>query len=218
MAPRRKFVPALLLVLSALTLSVGCRGPRVHLYPDREIVADGVRITVRDAYLRGDRVVVKAFVENRTDTSLTVARTDFALRLEDGSTIESRIGRRAPRPVLIPRGGDARITVEFDAAAELRFEKATLLVAGRGFEPSELLGSVSLASWPAKSMRRKTVAKATPTPAARETGVDEGEALETETTTVVVERRAGDDASEDRTVQSDEEDSEEGEEWVVGGD
>jgi hypothetical protein len=212
MATRRSLVPALLLTLSALSLSVGCGGPRVHLYPDREIVAEGVRVTVRDAYVRGDRVVVKAFVENRTDTSLSVARTDFALRLEDGSTIESRIGRRAPRPVLIPRGGDARITVEFDAAGELRFETATLLVAGKGFEPSELLGSVSLASWPAKSVRRRGSAKAE----AGSRSAPDG-APELATTTVVVKQRGGEaEPEEGAASETEEEEADEDEEWEVG--
>jgi hypothetical protein len=219
MASRRSLLPALLLALSALTVGAGCRGPRVNLYPDREIVADGVRVTVRDAYVRGDRVVVKAFVENRTDTSLSVARTDFALRLDDGSTIESHIGRRAPRPILIPRGGDARITVEFDASGELRFEKATLLVAGKSFEPSDLLGSVSLASWPAKSKRRHTAKTSRAIETEPGVAVEEPE-LETETTTVVVERRAGDETSQAAPSEDADTDPEEGgeeEEWVVGG-
>jgi hypothetical protein len=215
MASRRTLLPALLLALSALTVGAGCRGPRVNLYPDREIVADGVRVTVRDAYLRGDRVVVKAFVENRTDTSLSVARTDFALRLDDGSTIESRIGRRAPRPILIPRGGDAGITVEFDANGVLRFEKATLLMAGKSFEPSELLGTVSLASWPAKSKRRRVSAPETEESAEVERGAEA-----TETTTVVVARGASDQAPEadaaEAEADADDEEAEE-EEWEVGG-
>jgi len=203
--------------LLGLLVATGCRGPKVALYADAPVVEDGVRITIRDAYVRGDRVVVRAQVENRGAEALLVARDDFALRLEDGSKVPSRSGRRTHKPVHIPRGSNARITVEFRSEEVRNLDAATLLFAGKSFEKSESLGEVSLSAGrtvkslaktkPHKS-RRKAQEPAVATDTDLEPGATELDEEETETveSSEAEEATATEEAAEEA----------EGEDWVIG--
>ena len=208
----------LLVGLLGLLVATGCRGPKVALYADAPVASEGVSITIRDAFVRGDRVVVRAQVENRGAEALLIARDDFALRLEDGSKVPSRAGRRSHKPVHIPRGSNARITVEFRSEEVRDLDSATLLFAGKSFEKSESLGEVSLSAGrtvrslaktkPHKS-RRKTQEPAVATDTDLETGAMT-ELDEEETGTVDASEAEEPTATEDAAEEA------EGEDWVIG--
>lgn len=146
---------ASLALLLASPLFVGCRGPRVHMYPDAPVVEDGVRIAVQDAWKRGDRLVVRANVANRSTESITVSRSDFSLRLDDGSTLHVRSGKRAARDIHIARGRDASVTMEFDAPEVRDISTATLLISGTSGYEGESLAEVKLATTHAKAFGKK---------------------------------------------------------------
>jgi hypothetical protein len=202
--------------LLGLLVATGCRGPKVALYADAPVVEDGVRISIRDAYVRGNRVVVRAQVENRGAEALLVARDDFALRLEDGSKIPSRAGTRTHKPVHIPRGGEARITVEFRSEEVRDLDRATLLLAGKSFEKSESLGEVSLSS----GHSVKSLAKNKPHKSRRkrhEPAVVTDEEVESASTTEQTEEETGEPSeTEEPTADEQPADEAEGEDWVIG--
>ena len=205
----------LLVGLLGLLVATGCRGPKVALYADAPVVEDGVSITIRDAYVRGDRVVVRAQVENRGAEALLVARDDFALRLEDGSKVPSRAGKRTHKPVHIPRGSNARITVEFRSEEVRNLDAATLLFAGKSFEKSESLGEVSLsADRTVKSLAKTKPHKSRrkPQPAATtESELEPSETIDEEESETV-----DSSAAEEATTTEGAAEEAEGEDWVIG--
>lgn len=195
---------ALALVLAAPLLA-GCRaGARVSLYADAPVVEEGVRIAVHDAYKRGDRLVVRANVVNRSGEALVVSRSDFALRLDDGSTIEARTGRRAARPITIARGEDARVTVEFTAPELREVSNATLLIAGTSFKKSDALAEVKLAT----AMEAKAFGKRRGAESADEATEDDAYDEDGED----VEEAPSEEASEPDEASEDDA----GEDWVIG--
>ncbi len=207
-----RLVPLALLL--AAPLIGGCRGPRVHMYPDAPVVEDGVRIAVRDAWKRGDRLVVRADVVNRGADSITLSRSDFTLRLDDGSMLRVREGRRATKAIHIPKGSDATVTMEFDAPEVREISNATLLIASTSGRDDESLAEVKLATATnAKTFGKKRKKNRTPPEA-----IAAVEAEDTE-----LEAASSDDADEEELNDSDEEEpegyaevDEEPEDWVIG--
>ena len=147
------------LVLSALVVAAvglssvgaaGCGRHREPLYASTVVVGDAVLVRVKHAYVRGDKVVVKTFMQNRTDQPVTIDRDAIALRLTDGSVIPRASGRSTRHePYLLSPGEGRDVNVDFrlgGRAADLA--EAFLVIDGVevGDEQPRMLGEVALSS------------------------------------------------------------------------
>lgn len=148
------------LAVSSFSLG-GCGRHRGEpLYASTVIVGDSVLVRVKHAYVKGDRVVVKTYMENRTDQPVTIDRDAIGLRLANGNVIPRASGRTARHEpyVLGPREG-RDVHVDFRLGGRhVRVDEAHLVIDGVSIgdeEPREL-GEVALSS---RHAIRRNVAK-----------------------------------------------------------
>lgn len=154
MASRSSFLLRSLLVaavaLSSASLT-GCgRHRREPLYASTVIVGDSVLVRVKHAYVKGDRVVVKTWMENRTEKPVTIDRDAIALRLDDGTVIPRASGRTSRHePYLLAPGSGRDVHVDFRLGGRSpAVDQANLVIDGVtvGDEEPRMLGEVALAS------------------------------------------------------------------------
>jgi len=96
MAARNPLLGALLVATVAISAASlgGCGRPRGEpLYASTVVVGETVLVRVKHAYVKGDKVVVKTFMQNKTDKPVTIDRDAIALKLSDGSVIPRASGR-----------------------------------------------------------------------------------------------------------------------------
>lgn len=151
MAVRARLLPALFTVLAVSTASLaGCGRYREPLYASTVVVGDAVLVRVKHAYVKGDKVVVKTFMQNRTDQAVSIDRDAIGLRLEDGSVIPRASGRTTRHePYLLSPGEGRDVNVDFrlgGRAADIG--QAFLVIDGVevGREGPRMLGEVALSS------------------------------------------------------------------------
>lgn len=163
MAARRFALSAVLtaaLAVSSLAVG-GCGRHRGEpLYASTVIVGDSVLVRVKHAYVKGDRVVVKTYMENRTDEPVTIDRDALALKLKDGSVIPRASGRTTQHKpyVLAPREG-RDVHVDFRLGGRNAYiDEAALVIDGVqiGDEEPRELGEVALSS---RHAIRRNIAK-----------------------------------------------------------
>ena len=82
----RRTASRALLILVVLVGSVavsGCRARREPLYGQATVVSDALLVSVTDAHVRGERVVVKTWLQNQTGRPVIIHRDALSLRLAD---------------------------------------------------------------------------------------------------------------------------------------
>ena len=216
MAARRFALSAVLtaaLAVSSFSLG-GCGRHRGEpLYASTVIVGDSVLVRVKHAYVKGDRVVVKTYMENRTDKPVTIDRDAIALKLNDGSVIPRASGRTTQHEpyVLSPREG-RDVHVDFRLGGRnAHIDEAALVIDGVtiGDEEPRELGEVALSS---RHAIRRNIAKqsAAEHEAAK---AEQGEEEELEEAAPGEEAAEPSDASEPSEA---EEEAEPAESWQIG--
>lgn len=204
-----------LLLLGSLSLAAapGCRAHREPLYAASAVVGDAVLVRVADAHVRGDRVVIKASLQNTTDRPLSIDRSALALRLPDGRVLPGPQGYRARKPLIIAPGRDKTVRLTFTARGVRDLSSAHLVIGGVSAAPDHeprTLGEIALSN-----------EYAVPTPPHRRGARHPAE----ETTTTPSTPESGADAEDDDDAADDEdsgvstvevEDAPE-ERWVIGG-
>jgi hypothetical protein len=78
--------------LSAV-VTAGCGGVREPLYAPASLVGDTVLVRIKDAYVKGNKVVVKAYMTNETEHPISIDRDGIALRTADGELVPRASGR-----------------------------------------------------------------------------------------------------------------------------
>lgn len=208
----RSFVSTVF-VLAAIGLSTAsvtaCGRHREPLYASTVVVGDAVLVRVNHAYVRGDKVVVKTFMENRTDQPVTIDRDSIALRLTDGSVIPRASGRSTRHePYHLAPGEGRDVNVDFrlhGRAADI--SEAFLVIDGVevGADKPRMLGEVALSS---RYAIRRNVAQISATEAAAAKEASEAEEA----------GEAEADAGEEPAAETEAEPSadEAGEAWEIG--
>jgi hypothetical protein len=194
-------------VLAVSSFSVGgCGRHRGEpLYASTVIVGDSVLVRVKHAYVKGDRVVVKTYMENRTDQPVTIDRDAIGLRLANGNVIPRASGRttRHEPYVLGPREG-RDVHVDFRLGGRhVRVDEAHLVIDGVSIgdeEPREL-GEVALSS---RHAIRRNVAKMSAEEAeAAKAGAEDGEEVEEAGEEAAAEEAAAEEAAAEPAEASD---------------
>jgi hypothetical protein len=214
MAARRFALSAVLtaaLAVSSFAVG-GCGRHRGEpLYASTVIVGDSVLVRVKHAYVKGDRVVVKTYMENRTDKPVTIDRDALVLRLNDGSVIPRASGRTTQHKpyVLAPREG-RDVHVDFRLGGRNAYiDEAALVIDGVaiGDEEPQELGEVALSS---RHAIRRNIAKQS----AKEHEAAKAEQAEEEEVEEAAPSEAGEDAGEPAPAEEEEEDA--AESWQIG--
>lgn len=199
--------------LSLMAVTTGCRAPREPLYAASAVVGDAVLVRVSDAHVRGDRVVIKASLQNTTDRPLQVDRSALALRLPDGRVLPGPQGYRARKPLTIAPGRDKTVRLTFRARGVRDLSSAHLVIGGVSAAPDHeprTLGEIALSNEyavPTPPHRRGT-AHSSPrseTDAADEPDVD------------VEDSDSAEEDADDEGVTAVEADDPQEERWVIGG-
>ena len=216
MAVRDRLLPAIFTALVAVSSAsvAGCGRHREPLYASTVVVGDAVLVRVKHAYVKGDRVVVKTFMQNRTDQPVTIDRDAIGLRLEDGSVIPRASGRTTRHePYLLSPGEGRDVHVDFRLGGRpADIGQAFLVIDGveLGREGPRMLGEVALSS---RYAIRRSVARLSAAEAAEaaESIDDEAEQADPETSDVEPAPAEGDEAPEVEEEESPGEDS-----WEIG--
>ncbi len=187
MAARNPLLGALLVATVAISAASlgGCGRHRGEpLYASTVVVGETVLVRVKHAYVKGDKVVVKTFMQNKTDKPVTIDRDAIALKLSDGSVIPRASGRttRHEPYVLAPgEGRDVHVDFRLDGR-QASVDHADLVIDGVsvGDDMPRLLGEVALAS--RHGIRRNVAAlsQAERDAASEETEADEAEEVESD--------------------------------------
>ncbi len=216
MAARRFALSAVLtaaLAVSSFAVG-GCGRHRGEpLYASTVIVGDSVLVRVKHAYVKGDRVVVKTYMENRTDKPVTIDRDALVLRLNDGSVIPRASGRTTQHKpyVLAPREG-RDVHVDFRLGGRNAYiDEAALVIDGVaiGDEEPQELGEVALSS---RHAIRRNIAKQS----AEEHEAAKAEQAEEEEAEEVAPSEEPGDAGEPAPAEEEEEEEEAAESWQIG--
>jgi hypothetical protein len=214
MAARRFALSAVLtaaLAVSSFAVG-GCGRHRGEpLYASTVIVGDSVLVRVKHAYVKGDRVVVKTYMENRTEKPVTIDRDALVLRLNDGSVIPRASGRTTQHKpyVLAPREG-RDVHVDFRLGGRNAYiDEAALVIDGVaiGDEEPQELGEVALSS---RHAIRRNIAKQS----AEEHEAAKAEQAEEEEAEEVAPSEEPGDAGEPAPAEEEEEDA--AESWQIG--
>jgi hypothetical protein len=178
----------------------GCRPPKEQLYARPALVGETVYVRVTDAHVRGERVFVKTWMQNRTDDPVVIDRDALSLRLPDGRVLPRSSGRTTRhKPYVLGPGEGRDVFVDFRARGEYLgdLSHAFLVVDGVlvGDDPKpRTLGEISLATSPSRASA----------PQAKESPASEG-AGEPE-----AEEPAEEESDEPQAEQ------EQGEDWEIG--
>ncbi len=146
----RSLLLGTLLVATLATSSLsGCRGPREPLYASPVVVGDSVLVRVHDAHARGKRVVVKAWMENRTDERVTLDPDALTLRLREGEVLH-RAGRaRHGQQIVLDPGEGRMVHLDYRGRrGRLDVSEASLVLDGvrLGDDAPRSLGEVALST------------------------------------------------------------------------
>ena len=109
--PKRR--RSLLLVLPFLgLLSLGC-GPRTQFKAPPMLLDDGVHVEVTDAFVRGDRIFIEAWVTNDSKKTIRVNPEGWAVKLPTGELIAQRVFAQEPDVYLLGPAAERRVDVDF---------------------------------------------------------------------------------------------------------
>jgi hypothetical protein len=150
MAASNRLLSALFLATVAISSASlgGCGRHRGEpLYASTVVVGETVLVRVKHAYVKGDKVVVKTMMVNKTDKPVTIDRDAIGLKLDDGTVI-SRGSGRSKLYVLAPGEGRA-VHVAFPLHGRAAsVDQADLVIDGVrvGDDKPRLLGEVALSS------------------------------------------------------------------------
>jgi hypothetical protein len=142
-------VSLVLVVAGAAAALNGCRARREPLYAHATVVSDALLVSVTDAHVRGERVVVKTWLQNQTGKPVVIHRDALSLKLADGRVLSGPRSGRAARPLVIPPGKGASVRVGFRTDGETDVHSAKLLLSGvfvQGESEPREVGEVALSS------------------------------------------------------------------------
>jgi hypothetical protein len=171
----------LVVVVAGASAAVsGCRARREPLYGHATVVSDALLVSVTDAHVSGERVVVKTWLQNQTGRPVIIHRDALSLRLADGRVLPGPRGGRASRPLVIPPGKGRAVRLGFRTDGETDVHSARLLLSGvfvQGESKAREVGEVALSSnrAPMGEPAKKRVPAANQEPGE---GDDEGDAEE----------------------------------------
>lgn len=127
----------------------GCRARREPLYAHATVVSDALLVSVTDAHVRGERVVVKTWLQNQTGKPVVIHRDALSLKLADGRVLTGPRSGRAARPLVIPPGKGRAVRVGFRTDGETDVHAAKLLLSGvfvQGESQPRDVGEIALSS------------------------------------------------------------------------
>jgi hypothetical protein len=142
-------VSLVLVVLGASAAVSGCRARREPLYGRATVVSDALLVSVTDAHVRGERVVVKTWLQNQTGKQVVIHRDALSLKLADGRVLTGPRTGRSARPLVIPPGKGRAVRVGFRTDGETDVHSAKLLLSGvfvQGESQPRDVGEIALSS------------------------------------------------------------------------
>jgi hypothetical protein len=158
-------VSLVLVVLGASAAVSGCRARREPLYGHATVVSDALLVSVTDAHVRGERVVVKTWLQNQTGKPVIIHRDALSLKLADGRVLTGPRTGRSARPLVIPPGKGRAVRVGFRTDGETDVHAAKLLLSGvfvQGESQPRDVGEIALSSRRAPAPVAKRRAPAAP--------------------------------------------------------
>lgn len=160
-------VSLVLVVIGASAAVTGCRARREPLYAHTTVVSDALLVSVTDAHVRGERVVVKTWLQNQTGKPVIINRDALSLKLADGRVLTGPRTGRSARPLVIPPGKGRAVRVGFRTDGETDVHAAKLLLSGvfvQGESQPRDVGEIALSSRraPATPVAKKRAPRAEP--------------------------------------------------------
>lgn len=172
-------VSLILVVVGASAALGGCRARREPLYGHTTVVSDALLVSVTDAHVRGERVVVKTWLQNQTGKPVIIHRDALSLKLADGRVLTGPRTGRSARPLVIPPGKGRAVRVGFRTDGETDVHAAKLLLSGvfvQGESEPRDVGEIALSSrrTPAPPIAKKRAPTSVETEVEDEEVEDEG--------------------------------------------
>lgn len=142
-------VSLVLVVVGASAAISGCRARREPLYGHTTVVSDALLVSVTDAHVRGERVVVKTWLQNQTGKPVIIHRDALSLKLADGRVLLGPRTGRSAKPLVIPPGKGRAVRVGFRTNGDTDVHAAKLLLSGvfvEGESQPREVGEIALSS------------------------------------------------------------------------
>lgn len=165
-----------LVVVGGTAAISGCRARREPLYGQATVVSDALLVSVTDAHVRGERIVVKTWLQNQTGKPVIVHRDALSLKLADGRVLTGPRSGRAARPLVIQPGKGRAVRVGFRTDGETDVHAAKLLLSGvfvQGESQPRDVGEIALSS--RRAPATPVAKKRAPAPVETEAEEEEGE-------------------------------------------
>ena len=165
-----------LVVVGAAAAVSGCRARREPLYGQTTVVSDALLVSVTDAHVRGERIVVKTWLQNQTEKPVIIHRDALSLKLADGRVLTGPRSGRAARPLVIQPGKGRAVRVGFRTDGETDVHAAKLLLSGvfvQGESGPRDVGEIALSS--RRAPKPHVIKKRTPPVVEAEADEEEGD-------------------------------------------
>jgi hypothetical protein len=102
------------LVMTTTVLSLGGCGPRTHFAAKPMLLDDGVHVEVTDAFTRGDRIFVEAWITNdNKKRTIRVNPDAWAIKLPTGELVSRRVFATDGDVLVFGPGQGHRVNVDF---------------------------------------------------------------------------------------------------------